>query len=112
MYILMWPAHGPQAFPGRPDARAERAATRPASAEPPGSPLPDVVVALGADAVNRAGITTAPVAAGGAAAGLRLPGVVAPNPLNQPVAVDLTPARGELTFACGMHMFRGAIVAE
>lgn len=34
-------------------------------------------------------------------------------PLNKPVAVDVTmPKAGELTFTCGMDMYRGAIVAE
>jgi plastocyanin domain-containing protein len=34
-------------------------------------------------------------------------------PLNQPVAIDLTmPASGKLAFACGMDMYRGAIIAE
>jgi plastocyanin domain-containing protein len=34
-------------------------------------------------------------------------------PLNQPVSFDLTmPASGAVTFACGMDMYRGSIVAE
>jgi len=33
-------------------------------------------------------------------------------PLNQPVNVDFTPSAGELGFACGMNMFKGAIVVE
>jgi plastocyanin domain-containing protein len=34
-------------------------------------------------------------------------------PLNQPVAVDVTmPESGKVAFACGMDMYRGAIVAE
>lgn len=33
-------------------------------------------------------------------------------PLNQPVLIALTPSRGELTFACGMNMLRGSIVAQ
>ena len=33
-------------------------------------------------------------------------------PLNQPVVIEFTPAKGELAFACGMNMLRGTIVAE
>ena len=34
-------------------------------------------------------------------------------PLNQPVAIDVTmPDKGELAFACGMDMYKGAIVAD
>lgn len=34
-------------------------------------------------------------------------------PLQEPVAVDITmPASGKVTFACGMDMYRGAVVVE
>jgi RND family efflux transporter MFP subunit len=34
-------------------------------------------------------------------------------PLNQPVAIEFTPrSAGELTFACGMNMLRGAVVVQ
>lgn len=34
-------------------------------------------------------------------------------PLKEPVAVDITmPASGRVTFACGMDMYRGAVVVE
>jgi plastocyanin domain-containing protein len=34
-------------------------------------------------------------------------------PQNQPVTIDLTmPASGKLSFACGMDMMRGALIAE
>jgi plastocyanin domain-containing protein len=33
-------------------------------------------------------------------------------PLNQPVVIELTPQKGELTFACGMDMFKGSIVVQ
>jgi cobalt-zinc-cadmium efflux system membrane fusion protein len=36
-----------------------------------------------------------------------------PLPLNEPVAIEFTPAKaGAIDFACGMDMFKGAIVAE
>jgi plastocyanin domain-containing protein len=34
-------------------------------------------------------------------------------PLNQPVQIELTPTKsGEIAFACGMNMLRGAVVAQ
>lgn len=33
-------------------------------------------------------------------------------PLNQPVQVTVTPTSGQITFTCGMNMYRGAIVAQ
>jgi plastocyanin domain-containing protein len=33
-------------------------------------------------------------------------------PLNQPVVIELTPQKGDWTFACGMDMFKGSIVVE
>jgi plastocyanin domain-containing protein len=34
-------------------------------------------------------------------------------PLNTPVVIEFTPPRsGEIAFACGMNMFKGAIVIE
>ena len=39
-------------------------------------------------------------------------GKLVPLPMNKPVEVAITvPATGELTFACGMNMFTGKIVA-
>ena len=59
-----------------------------ASAAPQNAPLPDVVVPLSAEAVERAGIVVAPVASGTSAGGIRLPGVVQPNAYR---AVAVTP---------------------
>lgn len=33
-------------------------------------------------------------------------------PLNQPVVVEFTPKKGELTFACGMNMLKGKLIVE
>ncbi|MCC7009963.1 MAG: efflux RND transporter periplasmic adaptor subunit [Acidobacteria bacterium] len=33
-------------------------------------------------------------------------------PLNQPVAIEITPSAGELSFACGMDMLKGTIVVR
>jgi membrane fusion protein, heavy metal efflux system len=55
--------------------------------------LPDVVVTLSRDAVDRAGITVAPVSSGGSAADLRLPGVVEPNAYRHVVVTPLVAGR-------------------
>lgn len=40
-------------------------------------------------------------------------GLRQPLPLGQPVRIDLPPlAAGEYSFACGMNMFRGRIIAQ
>ncbi len=64
-----------------------------AGAVPSDAPLPDVVVTLSHAAVDRAGITVAPVGAGGAAAGLRLPGVVEPNAYREVIVTPLVAGR-------------------
>jgi plastocyanin domain-containing protein len=33
-------------------------------------------------------------------------------PLNEPVTVEFTPRKGELTFACGMDMIKGKLIVE
>jgi Cu+-exporting ATPase len=34
-------------------------------------------------------------------------------PLNEPVVIEFTPAKtGEIAFACGMNMLRGAVVVQ
>ena len=33
-------------------------------------------------------------------------------PLNEPVNIEFTPSAGEISFACGMNMFKGAVVAK
>ena len=57
------------------------------------SPLPDVVVPLGEDAVARAGIAVSPVDRGGAATSLHLPGVIKPNAYRQVVVTPLVAGR-------------------
>jgi plastocyanin domain-containing protein len=39
-------------------------------------------------------------------------GVKRALPLNEPVTIEVTPARGELAFACGMDMLKGTVVVE
>ena len=35
-----------------------------------------------------------------------------PLPLNEPVAIALTPEKDEITFACGMNMLKGKLVVK
>jgi RND family efflux transporter MFP subunit len=93
----------------------------PAGAEPsPGTsvvssnaPLPDVVVPLSQDAVERAGIVAAPVASGPSATEIRLPGVVEPNAYRQVVVTPLVAGRvTKVGPALGDRVRRGQTLAE
>jgi len=93
----------------------------PAGAEPaPGAavtssnaPLPDIIVPLSQDAVERAGIVVAPVTSGTAATDLRLPGVVEPNAYRQVVVTPLVAGRvTKVAPALGDRVRRGQTLAE
>ncbi len=75
--------------------------------------LPDVIVTLSEEAVERAGITIAPVAAGSPSAGLRLPGVVEPNAYRQ---VAVTPVIGgrvtRVLVQLGEHVRQGQTMVQ
>ncbi len=84
---------------------------------PPGAPksetLPDVVVTLTPDAVDRAGIRLAPVVAGGGGSTLRLPGVVEPNAYKQVVVTPLVAGRvTRVLVALGQRVRRTQAMAE
>ena len=105
-----------------PDGRAGLSASGPSSAnpsaEPPplqsgSAPLPDVVVTLSNDAVERAGITVATVAAGTVTSGLRAPGVVEPNAYKLVTVTPLISGRiTRVTAELGQHVQRGQIIAQ
>lgn len=77
------------------------------------SPLPDVVVPLSVDAVERAGIVVAPVSRGDSAADLRLPGVVEPNAYRQVVVTPLVAGRvTRVSAALGDRVRRGQTIAH
>lgn len=94
--------------------------TRPSGAEPspattgPGNaPLPDVVVSLTAEAVERAGIVTAPVERGTAVGEIRLPGVVGPNAYRQVVVTPLVAGRiTRVSAELGARVRRGQSLAR
>jgi RND family efflux transporter MFP subunit len=84
-----------------------------ASAASSTSPLPDVIVPLSQDAVERAGIVVAPVTSGTSATGIRLPGVVEPNAYRQVVVTPLVAGRvTKVGPALGDRVRRGQTLAE
>ena len=88
---------------------AQPAATPPASSN--GS-LPDVVVSLAGEAVERAGIVVVPVATGTTAGDIRLPGVVEPNAYGQVVVTPLVSGRvTRVSAELGASVRRGQTLA-
>jgi membrane fusion protein, heavy metal efflux system len=84
-----------------------------ASPAPSNSPLPDVIVPLSQDAVERAGIVVAPVTTGTSRTEIRLPGVVEPNAYRQVVVTPLVAGRvTRVGPALGDRVRRGQTLAE
>jgi membrane fusion protein, heavy metal efflux system len=76
-------------------------------------PLSDVIVPLGQDAVERAGIVVAPVTSGTAGTDLRLSSVVEPNAYRQVVVTPLVAGRvTKIGPALGDRVRRGQTLAE
>jgi RND family efflux transporter MFP subunit len=77
------------------------------------APLPDVVVSLTGDAIQRAGIVAAPVASGGPATEMRLPGAVEPNAYRQVRVTSLVAGRvTRVSAELGAHVRRGQTLAQ
>jgi membrane fusion protein, heavy metal efflux system len=84
-----------------------------ASAATSSAPLPDVVVPLSQDAVERAGIVAAPVMSGTSTTEIRLPGVVEPNAYRQVVVTPLLAGRvTKVRPGLGDRVRRGQTLAE
>jgi cobalt-zinc-cadmium efflux system membrane fusion protein len=84
-----------------------------AAVAPSNAPLPDVIVPLSQEAVDRAGIVVAPVTSGTTATDLRLPGVVEPNAYRQVVVTPLVAGRvTKIGPALGDRVRRGQTLAE
>ena len=84
-----------------------------AAAAPNNAPLPDVIVPLSQDVVQRAGIVLAPVTSGTTGTDLRLPGVVEPNAYRQVVVTPLVAGRvTKVAPALGDRVRRGQTLAE
>ncbi|MGH9384404.1 MAG: efflux RND transporter periplasmic adaptor subunit [Vicinamibacterales bacterium] len=77
------------------DARSGPSIKEPTGASSPAgnAPLPDVIVRLTEEAVQRAGIVVAPVSSERAATALRLPGLVEPDAYRQVVVTPLVAGR-------------------
>ena len=85
----------------------------PVSTAPENVPLPDVVVPLTAEAVERAGIVVAPVASGTSAGGIRLPGVVEPNAYREVAVTPLVAGRvTRVSAELGARVRRGQTLAQ
>jgi RND family efflux transporter MFP subunit len=105
-----------------PNANAASASLGPQSARPAaaaaGMPmasaaLPDVVVTLSKEGIERAGITMMTVASGTASGGLRAPGVVEPNAYKQVVVTPIISGRiTRVSAELGQHVQRGETIAQ
>jgi RND family efflux transporter MFP subunit len=111
-YWSLRPKSPPPAMTGATAAKAASAAA-PTSARAEGAPLSDVTIPLSDQAIERAGIKVAPVRAGGAAASLRLPGVVQPNAYRQVIVTPLVSGRVTRVAArLGERVRRGQTLAQ
>jgi RND family efflux transporter MFP subunit len=107
-------AHGAADAPAPEPLRQTPGVPAPAPSTPTAvEPLPDVVVTLSKDAVDRAGIVIAPVAAQTITDALRVPGVVEPNAYR---LVSVTPLVGgrlvRVSVQLGDRVKRGQAIAE
>ncbi|MEQ1908116.1 MAG: efflux RND transporter periplasmic adaptor subunit [Vicinamibacterales bacterium] len=92
---------------------AARPAAEPASGGVASAALPDVVVTLSQEAVERAGVTVATVATGTMSGGLRAPGVVEPNAYKQVVVTPVVSGRiTRVAAELGQHVQRGQTLAQ
>ena len=77
------------------------------------APLPDVLVTLSQDVVERAGITVAPVTSGRGVDEIRLPGVIHPNAYRQVVVTPLLAGRvTRVDAALGDRVRRGQVLVQ
>ena len=110
-YLLMRSEAGGHVVEISPPSSAQPSSAAPAAQS--NSPLPDVIVPLSEDAVERAGIVVAPVTSGTAATDLRLPGVVEPNAYRQVAVTPLVAGRvTKVGPALGDRVRRGQTLAE
>ena len=75
--------------------------------------LPDVVVTISTEGIERAGIIVTPVAAGATSDGLRAPGVVEPNAYKQVIVTPIISGRITRVMAeLGQQVQRGQAIAQ
>lgn len=95
-----------------PDSAAASGVTG-GGADPASSPLADVAVTLGKEAIERAGITVSAVTDGPAPDGLRAPGVVEANAYKQVVVTPLVAGRiSRVSAQLGQPVTRGQTLAQ
>lgn len=112
-YVLMRNAAGPGGHVADMPTSAGAGPSPGAAVVSSNAPLPDVIVPLSKDAVDRAGIVVAPVTSGATATDLRLPGVVEPNAYRQVVVTPLVAGRvTKVGPALGDRVRRGQTLAE
>ena len=103
-------AHAGLASPGRPSTGPTVEA---GSAPLASAALPDVVVTISKEGIERAGITITTVASGTTSGGLRAPGVVEPNAYKQVIVTPLISGRiTGVTAELGQHVQRGQTIAQ
>ena len=91
----------------------DTAAASGVGADPAASPLADVAVTLGKDAIERAGITVSAVTNGPASDSLRAPGVVEANAYKQIVVTPLVAGRiTRVSAELGQPVTRGQTIAQ
>lgn len=79
----------------------------------PGAPLPDLVVTIPEDLINRAGLVIATATTGAASSAIRLPGIVMPNAYTQVAVTPLVAGRvTRVSAELGAAVRRGQTLAE
>jgi RND family efflux transporter MFP subunit len=112
-YLAVRSSGAPPGNAGHAGMTAPSALAAPVASGPTGASLPDVVVTLSKAAVDRAGITVASVETGGVGAGLRLPGVVAPNAYRQVAVTPLVGGRvTRVLVELGQRVRQGQVMAQ
>lgn len=96
-----------------PKALSVRPEVAPAASTTDSAPLPDIVVTLSQEAVERAGIRVIAVTTGASSGGLRAPGVVEPNAYKQIVVTPLVSGRiTRVAAELGQLVKRGETIAQ
>jgi cobalt-zinc-cadmium efflux system membrane fusion protein len=118
-YVLMRSGADPVNRVANPAAERDTPSTPTPITQPPAAedtsstPLPDIIVSLSKEAIDRAGIAAAPVSSGTSSAELRLPGIVAPNAYREVVVTPLVAGRlTRVSAELGDRVRRGQNMAQ
>ena len=106
-------AHDPAGMPSSSPVPVPAPFPAPGSSTAAPPALPDVVVTLTKEGIDRAGIKTATVGEGTTSGGLRAPGVVKPNAYKQIIVTPIVSGRiTRVTAELGQHVQRGQTIAQ